>query len=138
MTLDASGRQRLVCLPRSQQEPDAMTSSARRTSRFIVQSLLACVVLAACYVPAPAPPSTYDRAFNAVEGAMIDQGVRITQSNPGSGSVTGVRGSITLTASVTSLPDGTTKVAFRTSGNTNEDPTLINRITAAYNARMGR
>lgn len=69
---------------------------------------------------------------------MIDQGVRITDSNPGSGTVTGVRGNITVTASVTPRSDGTTQVEFRTRGNTNEDSTLINRITAAYNARMGR
>lgn len=116
----------------------AMNSCVRCTSLFVLQSVLAALVLTACYVPAPVPPSTYDRAFNAVEGAMIDQGVRITDSNPGSGTVTGVRGNITVTASVTPRSDGTTQVEFRTRGNTNEDSTLINRITAAYNARMGR
>jgi hypothetical protein len=138
MTLDASRRQQLVCLLVCTENLPAMNSFARKTSRVMLPGLFAGLVLTACYVPAPAPPSTYDRAFHAVEGALIDQGVRITQSNPGSGTVTGVRGNITLTASVTPRPDGTTQVEFRTSGNTNEDPTLINRITAAYNARMGR
>jgi hypothetical protein len=115
-----------------------MTSSTTVTSRYILPGLFASLLLTACYVPAPVAPSTYDRAFNAVEGAMVDQGVRITESNPGSGIVTGVRGNITLTATVAPRPDGKTQVEFRTSGNTSEDPTLINRITAAYNARMGR
>lgn len=105
--------------------------------RLTLQGLIACVLLASCYVPPP-PPTTFDRAFNAVEGAMADQGVRITRSDPASGTVTGVRGAITVIANVAPRPDGTTQVAFRTTGNTDEDPTLISRITAAYNARMGR
>jgi hypothetical protein len=52
--------------------------------------------------------------------------------------VTGVRGNITVTASVSPRADGRTQVEFRTKGDTSEDPTLINRMTAAYNARMGR
>lgn len=138
MTLDESGRQQLVCPHLRIGMLAAMSSFTRRTSLFILQGLLACLVLTACYVPAPAPPSTYERAFNAVEGAMVDQGVRITEANRGSGIVTGVRGNITVTASVSPRADGKTQVAFRTKGDTSEDPTLINRVTAAYNARMGR
>jgi hypothetical protein len=115
-----------------------MSSFARRFTLFVLHGLFTCLVLSACYVPAPLPPSTYDRAFNAVEGAMMDQGVRITESNPGSGILNGIRGNIMVSATVALRPDGTTQVEFRTRGNTSEDPTLINRITAAYNARMGR
>ena len=138
MTLDGIGRQQLGCPHLYIGMLSAMSSLVRRTSLFMLQGLLACLVLTACYVPAPAPPSTYDRAFNAVEGAMADQGVLITEANRGSGIVTGVRGNITVTASVSPRADGTTQVEFRTKGNTSEDPTIINRITAAYNARMGR
>jgi hypothetical protein len=118
-----------------------MTSICNSAFRVLLPGLIATLVLTACYVPyaAPAPgPSTYDRAFGAVEGAMADQGVRITGSNPSNGTVTGTRGGITVTATVSPRPDGTTQVAFRTAGNTDQDPTLINRLTAAYNARMGR
>jgi hypothetical protein len=117
-----------------------MPSNSATACRALLQGLLVSLLLTACYVyaPPPAAPSTYDRAFNAVEGAMADQGVRITGSNPSNGTVTGVRGGITVTATVSPRADGRTEVAFRTAGNTNEDPTLINRITAAYNARMGR
>jgi hypothetical protein len=117
-----------------------MPSTSATAFRALLQGLFVSLMLTACYVyaPPPAAPSTYDRAFNAVEGAMADQGVRITGSNPSNGTVTGVRGGITVTASISPRADGTTQVAFRTAGNTDEDPTLINRITAAYNARMGR
>jgi hypothetical protein len=34
--------------------------------------------------------------------------------------------------------DGSVRVEFNTSGDTAADPTLIDRITARYNQRMGR
>jgi hypothetical protein len=86
-------------------------------------------------VPAPAPPSTYDRAFNAVEGAMSDEDVQ-SRSESRLRIVTGVRGNITVTAR--NPCRRRTQVEFRTKGDTSQDPALINRITAAYNARMGR
>jgi len=97
------------------------------------------VLLAGCTYYAPPPgPSTYDRAYNAMLGAMSDQGVKVTDANPASGLITGQRGGISVTATVAPQADGTTKVEFRTRGDTNQDPQLIDRITAAYNARMGR
>ena len=97
------------------------------------------VLLAGCTYYAPPPgPSTYDRAYNAMLGAMSDQGVKISDANPASGLITGQRGGISVTATVAPQADGTTKVEFRTRGDTNQDPQLIDRITAAYNARMGR
>jgi hypothetical protein len=113
-----------------------------RSRRAIVLGLLASPLVAACvYYPEPYPYPTsnpYDRAFNAVQGAMADQGVRITDANQASGTVIGVRGGITVTATVSPQPGGSAKVDLRTRGNTDEDPTLINRITSSYNARMGR
>jgi hypothetical protein len=35
-------------------------------------------------------------------------------------------------------PDGTVRVEFNTSGATARDPNLINRISGAYDRRMGR
>jgi len=97
------------------------------------------VLLAGCTYYAPPPgPSTYDRAYNAMLGAMTDQGVKVTDANPASGLITGQRGGIRVTATVAPQADGTTKVEFRTRGDINQDPQLIDRITAAYNARMGR
>ena len=48
------------------------------------------VLLAGCTYYAPPPgPSTYDRAYNAMLGAMSDQGVKVTDANPASGLITG-------------------------------------------------
>ena len=113
----------------------------RRSMRYGAAALLAALTLAlaGCYAYAPPPgPSTYDRAYSAMLGAMSDQGVRVTDSNPTSGYITGQRGGITVTATVAPQADGTTKVEFRTRGDTAQDPQLIDRITSSYSARMGR
>ncbi len=101
----------------------------------------ALLALAGCvaYAPPPQPqPSTYDRAYNAMLGAMADQGVKVSDANPSAGLITGVRGPITVIATVAPQPDGTTKVEFRTRGDISKDPQLIDRIGASYSARMGR
>jgi hypothetical protein len=102
--------------------------------------LAAVMALAGCVAyPVPAPaPSTVDRAYSAMLGAMADQGVQVTQSDPASGSITGQRGGITVIASVAPQPDGSARVEFRTRGDISQDPNLINRISGSYNARMGR
>jgi hypothetical protein len=98
------------------------------------------LVLAACAAPPapPPPPSAYDRAYSAMMGAMADQGVRITDAQQSAGIITGSRGNITVTATVKPRPDGSAEVAFKTRGNIQEDPQLIDRIGTSYNARMGR
>lgn len=102
-------------------------------------ALAAVLVLGGCVAYAPPPqPSTYDRAWNALLGAMSDQGVQVSEANPSAGMITGQRGGITVIAQVSPQPDGTTKVEFRTKGDIGRDPQLIDRIGASYNARMGR
>jgi hypothetical protein len=111
-------------------------------ARHVVPMIAAMLALAACvaYVPPPVPPppSTTERAYNAVVAAMAENGVRVGEANAATGMVTGTRGSITVTAIVAPRPDGSAQIEFRTKGNISEDPTLINRITESYNARMGR
>jgi len=100
---------------------------------------LAALILTACvaYVPPP-QPSTYDRAYSAMLGAMSDQGVRISDAQPATGVITGMRGNITVISTVSPRQDGSVEVAFKTRGDIQEDPQLIQRIGASYNARMGR
>jgi len=107
--------------------------------RLLFAGLFAAALTGCVYYGAPPPgPSTYDRAYNAMLGAMSDQGVQISEANQAAGMITGQRGGITVIAQVTPQADGTTKVDFRTKGETNRDPQLIDRITSSYNMRMGR
>ena len=43
-----------------------------------------------------------------------------------------------MTANVRSQSDGSVRVEFTARGNVNEDPGLVDRVSAAYDRRMGR
>lgn len=116
-----------------------MITLALRRGLLRAAALAAILALAGCVAYAPPPqPSTHDRAYNAMLGAMADQGVSVSDANPSAGLITGARGPITVIATVAPQPDGTTRVEFRTKGDISKDPQLIDRIGASYNARMGR
>jgi hypothetical protein len=84
------------------------------------------------------PPSKFDRAWAAAQGAFGDQGVPITYQDRDSGVIQGSRDGIDVTATVRTQADGSVRVQFDTSGDTNRDPDLINRIDRAYDRFMGR
>jgi hypothetical protein len=117
-----------------------------RLARALGAALAGTAALAGCYTYPPQPPvayaaagpSTFDRSWNAALGAMADQGVQIVQQDRPSGTIRGRYGGIAVTGSVLQQADGSVRVAFDTSGATGQDPQLIDRITRAYNARMGR
>lgn len=103
----------------------------------------AATLLGGCVVYEPVPvghglPASLDRSWSAAVEAMRDQGVTITQQDRTAGIVRGSRGGINVTGSVQPQADGSVRVQFDTSGTTASDPTLIDRITRSYNARMGR
>jgi hypothetical protein len=83
-------------------------------------------------------PSKFDRAWNAAIGAFEDQGVRIVTEDRDAGYLSGTRDGINVTATIRTQADGSVRVQFDTSGDTNRDPTLINRIDRAYDRLMGR
>jgi hypothetical protein len=103
---------------------------------------LSSAVLTGCVVYEPYPgyyySSTYDRAWNAAVGAVQDAGVQVTSADQGSGFIRGTKDGINVTASVLRQADGRTRVQFDTKGPTDRDPGLANRISEAYERRMGR
>jgi hypothetical protein len=86
----------------------------------------------------PVSPASFDRSWAATVGALDDQGVRITSADRAAGVVTGDRDGIAVTANVRTQADGSVRVEFNTSGATTRDPSLIDRISQAYDRRMGR
>ena len=110
-----------------------------------VGCLLAAVLAAGCtyYEVAPgvyatSAPASFDRSWSAAVGAFEDQGVRITSQDRSAGQVRGTREGIDVLANVRTQADGSVRVEFNTSGATAGDPGLIDRISRAYDRRMGR
>jgi hypothetical protein len=93
------------------------------------------------YVPPPTAytvttPANYDRSFNAAVGALRDQGVVINRQDAAAGVIVGTLDSGTVTANVNRQADGSVRVQFNASGA--RDSQLVDRISRAYDARMGR
>jgi hypothetical protein len=109
---------------------------------------LTAAFLAGCtyYVAEPgayvsAPPSamsSFDRSWSAAVGALGDQGVKIAYEDRDAGFIQGSRDGIGVVSRVRVLADGRVRVEFNTSGSTQRDPGLIDRISHAYDVRMGR
>ena len=105
-------------------------------------------VLGACvvydpYYPYPPPggggtAAKFDQSWNAAVGAMHDQGVSVASQDRGTGVISGRKGGITVNARVAAQNDGRVRVEFNTGGALSEDPGLPDRLSRAYDARMGR
>ncbi len=111
----------------------------------IIAVLGALAALGGCvyYEPVPVPygqtvAATFDRSWNAALGALQDQGVQIANADRASGVIEGRRGNLTVKARVLTQADGRIRVEFNTGGNLSEDPGLSDRISRAYDVRMGR
>ena len=118
-----------------------------RPMRVFRGALLAGSILGAagCTVYEVAPgtyvtsqPPVFDRSWNAAVGAFRDQGVDISVEDRASGTIRGQRGGIDVMATVRTQADGSVRVQFDSSGATAQDPGLIQRISSAYDRRMGR
>ncbi|MGH8766467.1 MAG: hypothetical protein ACRET8_12195 [Burkholderiales bacterium] len=98
-----------------------------------VQALAGCT-----YYVAPGGPASFDRSWDAATGALHDQGLEIVRADRSTGVVTGRRGMVDVTARVRSQADGSVRVEFNTPGSGAPDRDLMERVSRAYDARMGR
>jgi hypothetical protein len=71
-------------------------------------------------------------------GALRDQGLEVISSDRSIGVATGRRGVVEVTVRVRSQADGTVRVEFHTAGSGAPDRDLMERVSRAYDARMGR
>jgi hypothetical protein len=106
-------------------------------------SLLAALATTACTyyqtVPAYAPaPTSFDRSWNAALGAVEDAGVRVTSADRGTGVITGTTDAFKVIVGVRTQADGSVRVDINATGPTAQDPVLAERISRAYDRRMGR
>jgi len=108
-------------------------------------SVATTLVLGACVVyepvavsPGPTVQQRFDRSWAAAGGAMSDQGVAVTAQDRGAGVIRGERGGIAITATLITMADGSIQVKLESSGATNNDPGLVQRVSESYERRMGR
>jgi hypothetical protein len=114
------------------------------SSRFVAALVLAGACSGCTYYvapdgvayPASTRPASFDRSFAAASSALLDQGFAITAQDRASGTVVGSGGGGTLTARVQSQADGSVRVQFDANGM--KDPGAIDRVSRAYDQRMGR
>jgi len=93
------------------------------------------------YVPVPASssvPARFDASWQAARGAASDEGVRVTYEDRASGTLRGDKGSSSVLITVVTQADGTIHVGFSVSGESSENASLQDRLTRAYQRRMGR
>ena len=109
--------------------------------RLSIIMILSVAGLAGCVVYEPVPttsPAKFDRSWNAALGAVQDAGVQITSADPSTGVIRGTKDGIDVSTIVARQADGSVRVQFDTTGPTQRDPGLSNRISQAYERRMGR
>ena len=98
------------------------------------------LALAGCvaYYPVSAPgPSTFDRAWDAAQGAAADSGVVVTAADRNSGRVRGTKAGAEVTIDVLPQPDGTVRVEIVAPTSVQSNPTLTKQLSEAYQRRLG-
>jgi hypothetical protein len=118
-------------------------SPKRQLPRAAAMLTIVCMLLSSCVVYEPVPtyvpsPSTFDRAWNAAIAAAQDEGVRIIFEDRSNGVITGRRGDQDVTINVRTQADGSVRVELSARGPQGSDPGLAERISRAYDRRMGR
>jgi hypothetical protein len=87
---------------------------------------------------APSGPSTFERSWNAALGAADDVGVAVSTADRTSGTIYGTTGADDVTIRVFTQADGRVRVEFNVKGAGGSDAVMAERLSSAYNRRMGR
>ena len=120
----------------------AITATSRsRLSAFLCAGVAAARAAGCTYyqVAAPAPrASVFDRSWNAALGAMDDTGVAISSADRNSGMIRGTTTTDTATIGVYTQADGSVRVEITALGPAGVDTALAQRLSNAYDRRMGR
>ncbi len=111
--------------------------------RGAVCAVLAAATVAGCTyyqtVPvAPSGPSAFDRCWNAALGAADDVGVAVSSADRTSGVIRGTAAADDVTIRVFTQADGRVRVEFNVKGASGSDAVLADRLSSAYDRRMGR
>jgi hypothetical protein len=109
-------------------------SLARRFAAFLLLSL----GLAGCVAYEPVPVDPMQAPWQAAVGAIGDAGLTLVTADRATGTIRGTRGSVEGIIAVRMRNDGRVGTEITAKDPENRDPTLVQRLTDAYNRRMGR
>ena len=113
-------------------------------SRLLLLFAIALPFASCFYSPPPEVPQTvttspsFDRSWDAALGAANDVDVKVTSADRAAGRITGNKAGAEVTIDVLRQADGKLRVSFKQRGSQEQNPTLDERWTSAYERRMGR
>jgi hypothetical protein len=117
--------------------------------RFVAIAIAAAatLMLQACYTAPPytavpvsqSPGERFEKSWQAARGAAYDEGVDVTYEDRPTGTLRGEKGPFKVLITVVTQADASIHVAFSATGpSTQEAKSLQDRLTQAYQRRMGR
>lgn len=109
-------------------------SVAKRLAVFFLLSL----GLAGCVVYEPVPVDPMQAPWQSAIGAIGDAGLTLVTADRATGTIRGTRGNVEGIIAVRMRNDGRVGVEISSRDPDNRDPALVQRLTEAYNRRMGR
>jgi hypothetical protein len=105
----------------------------------ILTALLVALALSGCVYYAPPPQQDpVEVSFNAALGALQDVGMTVASADRASGTLRGMRGNVEGVIQVSMRADGRVGVQITARDPSKVDPGMVDRLTEAYNRRMGR
>ena len=107
-------------------------------SQRIPAAILLCLGLVSCVVYEPVPVDPMEQPWQAAMGAVQDAGLTLATADRGTGTIRGTRGSVEGVIVVRMRNDGRVGVEITSRDPDKRDPGLTQRLTDAYNRRMGR
>jgi hypothetical protein len=96
------------------------------------------VGLAGCATYEAVPADPMQAPWQAAIGAIGDAGLTLVTADQATGTIRGTRGSVEGIIAVRMRNDGRVGTEITAKDPEKRDPTLVQRLTDAYNRRMGR
>lgn len=107
---------------------------ARRFAAF----LLVVLGFAGCAAYEPVPVDPMRAPWQAAMGAIGDAGLTLASADQATGVIRGTRGAVEGIITVRMRSDGRVGVEIAARDPQQQDPSLVQRLTDAYQRRMGR
>lgn len=109
--------------------------------RVVIVAIVSLLGVSGCVYERPVyvtGPSVFDRSWNAALGAAEDVGVSITSTDRSNGVIRGIKGASDVTMSIRTQADASVRVELNAKGPAGQDAVLAERLSQAYERRMGR